>query len=147
MMHSGNCATSYCHGGTLSFVRLCTDGSHVVSTMRCVNWVADISGTICTHIIRTPVDVKYGVRFKAIQPVPFVIIRNYRKILTLLHSAPSSKYSESFHFNIRRHIMLSVTINNTSSRSTQLFIINNLLWQHVSAKTGHLQVDLKSTKT
>ena len=23
---------------------LCTDGSHVVSTMRCVTWVADISG-------------------------------------------------------------------------------------------------------
>jgi len=32
MMHSDNWATSFPHGGTLGFDRLCTDGSHVVST-------------------------------------------------------------------------------------------------------------------
>jgi len=79
MMQSDNCVTSYSHVGTLGFSRLCTDGSHVVSKMHCVTWVAGISGAICSHIVRTPVDVKHGVRFKAIQPVSFLSIQNYPK--------------------------------------------------------------------
>jgi hypothetical protein len=85
MKHSDTCATSYPHGGTLGFAKVCTDGSHVVSTVRCVTWVADISGITCRHIVRTHIDVNHDVRFKDIQPVPFLSTQNYPKILMLLH--------------------------------------------------------------
>ena len=79
MMRAKNCASFYPHGGTLGFARLSKDGSLVVSRMRSVILVADITGTICSHIVRTSVRFKSGLRFKTIWPVPILGVQNYQK--------------------------------------------------------------------